>query len=112
MSKARQAARPLTRWVYFTENMYRDSAEQTEFTYNGVVYEKSDKLLDIEAGNKRINGILLLILFATFIFSIKFENIWIIAGYLLVAVAGEIIRWQRLPRDITDELTDTGRRTR
>lgn len=110
MSKKKQATNPLTRWRYFTENLYRDPTEMAEFEYNHIIYIKSDELMDIEDGNKRINWILLLALFVTFATSIHFQNIWIIAAYLVVAVLGEIIRWQRLPKDIMKHLTDSGRR--
>ena len=110
--KKKQSIVPLTRWRYFTENLYKDPAELAEFEYDHVVYLKSEELMDIEEGNKKIHWLLLLILFATFAISAKFQNIWFIAAYLIIAVAGEIWRWQRLPKDIMAHLTDTGRRKR
>ena len=112
MSKKKQATNPLTRWRYFTETLYKDPTELAEFEYNHVIYLKSDELMEIEDGNKKINWLLLIVLFATFAISAKFQNIWIIAAYLIVAVAGEIWRWQRLPKDIMAHLTDSGRRKR
>ena len=37
MSASREASVPLTRWQYFTKNLYRNAANETQFTYNKVI---------------------------------------------------------------------------
>ena len=108
--KEKQMLRPLNRWIYFTENLYRDPSDLSEFEYDHVIYYKSEELMEIEAGNKKINWVLLLILFVMFAVSIQFQNIWFVAGYLVVVILGQVWRWQRLPKDIMAHLTDSGRR--
>lgn len=102
--------RPLTRWAYFFKTLYSDGSSTMEFTYEKVVYVKSEELQRIEAANKRINGLLLLVLFAMFAIASQYQNIWIVIAYLVIVVAGQIVRLMRLPKNITAHLTDTGRR--
>ena len=101
---------PLTRWRYFTKTLYHDPAQKTESTYNGVVYEKSPQLQSIEDGNRRINGILLIVLCVMFITSIRWQNIVLVFVGMFIIVAGEGMRFSLLPKDIQSHLTDTGRR--
>ncbi len=100
----------LTRWRYFTKTLLCDPAQKAEFTYNGVVYEKSPQLRSIEEGNRRINGILLIVLCVMLITSIRWQNIVLVFVGLFIIAAGEGMRFSLLPRDIRSHLTDTGRR--
>lgn len=108
--KKKSYVKPLTRWVYFTKTLYGDSADTMEFTYDKVIYVKSEELQRIEADNRRINWLLLLCLFAMFLLASQLQNIWIVLLYLVIAVAGQAVRLMRLPKDILSHLTDTGRR--
>jgi hypothetical protein len=110
--KKKSAERPLTRWVYFTKTLYHDHASTTEFTYGKTIYTKSEKLQQIEAGNKRINTLLLLALFVMFYIGAQFQNMMVFLLYLILVVAGQGLRILHLPKDITAHLTDTGRRKR
>lgn len=111
-TKKKQQERPLTRWVYFTKTLYHDPASTMEFTYGKKIYVKSEKLQQIEADNKRINTLLLLALFVMFYIGAQFQNIWVFVLYLVVVVAGQVLRLVHLPKDITAHLTDSGRRKR
>ena len=55
MGKRREAQLKLTRWQYFTKNLYNNTATKTRFSYNKVVYLKSEELMDIETRSNRIN---------------------------------------------------------
>ena len=110
--KKKSSERPLTRWVYFTKTLYHDPAATTEFTYGKVIYTKSEQLQQIEADNKRINTVLLLALFAMFYLGAQYQQILFFLLYLVLVVAGQGIRLFHLPKDVTEHLTDTGRRKR
>lgn len=112
MSAPRESKVPLTRWQYFVKTLYHDPAKRTEFSYNKVIYFKSEELQDIEYGNSRINMGLLLLLLLIFLLTSKFHNVWILAVGMVFIVAGEVYRMLRLPKDIKAHLTDTGRRER
>lgn len=110
-SAPREARVPLTHWQYFTKTLYHNAAQRGEFSYNKVIYAKSETLRDIEYANSRLNmGLILLLI--TVLLATKLETAWIFAVGLVLIVAGEIWRLLRLPRDITAHLTDTGRRER
>lgn len=111
-TKKKQQERPLTRWVYFTKTLYHDPASTMEFTYGKKIYVKSEELQQIESDNKRINTLLLLALFVMFYIGAQFQNIWVFVLYLVVVVAGQVLRFVHLPKDITAHLTDSGRRKR
>ena len=42
MGKKKEQYCPLTRWRYFTKTLYHDPSATGEFTYDGVVYRKSE----------------------------------------------------------------------
>lgn len=111
-SAPREAKVPLTRWQYFVKTLYHDPAKRTTFSYNKVIYAKSDELMDIEFANSRINTALLLLLILMFVAVAKYQSAWFMLGGMLLIVAGEVYRMLRLPRDIKAHLTDTGRRER
>ena len=110
--KKKSPERPLTRWVYFTKTLYHDPAETTEFTYEKKIYVKSEELQDIEADNKRINTLLLLLLFVMFYVASQYQNILVFLLYFVLVVVGQSLRLAHLPKDIMSHLTDTGRRKR
>lgn len=111
-NKKKKAEISLTRWQYFTKTMYHDPAATAEFTYEKVIFIKSKELLQKEADNKRINTLLLLALFAMFAFSAKFQIIWILLMYFILVVAGQVLRFLNLPKNIMAHLEDSGRRKR
>lgn len=102
--------KPLTRWAYFIKTLYHDSAATMEFRYEKKIYVKSEELQQIDADNKRINTLLLLILFIMFAAAAQVQNIWIVIAYFVIVIVGQAMRLLRLPKDITAHLTDTGRR--
>lgn len=112
MGSKRESIVPLTRWQYFTKTLYHDPAAKTEFVYDKVIYAKSEELQRIEEGNRRINGLLLVLLCLVFLTAIKWQNIFFIVGCMAAIVVGEIVRLFRLPKDIHAHLADTGRRKR
>ena len=77
-----------------------------------MIYFKSEELQDIEAGNRRIHGLLLVVLCLVFLSAIKWQNIYFVVACMVVIVAGEAVRLLRLPKDIRAHLTDSGRRKR
>lgn len=109
--KKKSKGLPLNRWRYFTKTLYGQS-NGVEFTYEKVIYYKSEALMDIEYGNKRINAGLLLALFATFYFATELQNVWLVVAYFFLVVAGQAARLLRLPKDIMAHLEDSGRRQR
>ncbi len=111
-TKKKKYVKPLTRWVYFTKTLYHDPAATMEFTYEKVIYLKSEELQDKEQDNKRINTLLLLGLFLMFALAGYFHNILLMLVYLVLVVAGQVLRMLNLPKDIMAHLTDTGRRKR
>ena len=102
----------LNRWKYFTKNLYNNTAKSEKFSYEKVVYYKSEELMDIEYKSSRINVLLLLALVVMFLITSKVQNAWIVVAYLVVVVAGQIVRWVMLPKDISAHLTDSGLRGR
>ena len=114
MSKTKKKVyeKPLTRWEYFTKNLYNDSSSTMEFTFERKIYVKSEELQQIDADNKRINTLLLLALFAMFYAGSQFQKIWIFLLYFVLVIVGQGLRLLHLPKDIWAHLTDTGRRQR
>jgi len=112
MSKKKEQILPLTRWQYFFKALYHNAAATTEFTYDRVVYRKSQELQEIEQRSAKINYVLLVLLMAMFIFAVRLENIYIFLAYILLVIAGQIVRYCMLPKDIKAHLTDTGRRAK
>ena len=110
--KKKNYEKPLTRWAYFIKTLYHDSAATTEFTYNKKIYVKSEELQAIDADNKRINTVLLLVLFIMFGAISQLQNPWILVAYFFIVIAGEGVRLFHLPKNIMDHMTDTGRRQR
>lgn len=110
--KKKKYVRPLTRWVYFTKTLYHDPASTMEFTYEKVIYLKSEELQQKEQDNKRINTLLLLALFLMFGLAAKFQNVWFVLAFFVVVVVGQALRLMNLPKDVMSHLTDTGRRKR
>lgn len=112
MSASRERVVPLTRWQYFTKNLYRNGANDGSFTYNKVIYNKSEKLREIEGKSMKINYVLILLLLLMFVLTSRYQNIWFVLGYLLLTVVGQLIRALMLPRDISAYLEDSGYRER
>ena len=112
MSKKRERIVPLTRWQYFFKVLYYNAAATTEFTYNTVIYRKSEELQTIEQRSARINGLMLVLMLAMFALTARFQNIWFVVIYLVLVIIGQAVRYSMLPKNIMDHLTDTGRRTR
>ena len=112
MGKRREAQLKLTRWQYFTKNLYNNTATKTRFSYDKVVYLKSEELMGIEARSSRINVLLLLALVVMFLLTSKIHNVWIVIAYLVLVVAGQIVRLCMLPKDIQTHLTASGYRDR
>ena len=110
MGRKRERVAPLTRWQYFTKTLYSDAASRVEFEYDRVIYFKSEELQRIETGNRRIHGLLLVILCLVFLSAIRWQNIYFVVACMAIIVAGEAVRLLRLPKDIRAHLTDTGRR--
>lgn len=111
-SSPREATVPLTRWQYFTKNLYRNAANETRFSYNKVIYQKSAALQQIEQRSSRINAVLLLLLLAMFLLAERYQNVLIVVAYLVLVVIGEAVRLFMLPKDIKAHLEDTGYRER
>ncbi len=113
MAKSKREAQiPLTRWRYFTKNLYNNTATKSRFSYEKVVYIKSEELMDIEARSNKINVLLLLALVVMFLVTSKVQNILIVLAYMVLVVAGQIVRLCMLPKDIGAHLTDSGYRDR
>lgn len=112
MSASRERVVPLSRWQYFTKNLYRNGTNEGCFTYNKVIYNKSDKLREIEGKSMKVNYALILLLLLMFVLTSRYRNIWFVVGYLLLTVVGQLIRVFMLPRDITAHLEDSGYRER
>ncbi len=111
-TKKKKYVKPLTRWVYFTKTLYHDPAATMEFTYEKVIYVKSEELQNKEQDNKRINTLLLLGMFVMFYLAARLQSVWVVLVYLLLVVVGQVLRIRNLPKDIMSHLTDTGRRKR
>ncbi len=112
MGSKRERTVPLTRWQYFTKTLYHDAAAKAEFEYDKVIYLKSEELRRIEEGNRRINGVLLVLLCLIFLTAIRWQNIFFVVGCMVAIVIGQAVRFLRLPRDIRAHLVDSGRRKR
>ena len=112
MSASREASVPLTRWQYFTKNLYRNASNETQFIYNKVIYEKSEALQDIERRSGRINAVLLLLLLLMFLLAGRYHNIYLVVFYLVAVIVGEAARLLMLPKDIKAHLEDSGYRER
>lgn len=113
MAKSKREAQiPLTRWRYFTKNLYNNTATKSRFAYEKVIYLKSEELMDIEARSNKINVLLLLALVVMFLLTSRIQNVWIVIAYLVMAVAGQAVRLFMLPKDISAYLTDSGYRDR
>ena len=110
--KKKEQLLPLTRWQYFFKVLYYNAAETTEFTYNQVIYRKSEELQEIEQRSQKIHVLLLVLLMAMFVLVSRIHNIWIVIAYMVLVTIGEIVRYCMLPKDIKAHLTDTGRRAR
>ena len=111
-SSPREEYVPLTRWQYFTKNLYTNPAKERVFVYNKVVYEKSQELQDIEQRSSRVNYGLVLLLILMFILTSQFQQVYLVVAYLLLVIAGQAFRFLMLPKDISAHLTDTHRRER
>lgn len=112
MSAPREAMVPLTRWQYFTKTLYHNAARTALFTYNKVIYQKSEALQDIEEKSAKVNAVLLLLLILMFLLTSRYQNVWIVIAYLLLVIIGQVVRVCMLPKDIKAHLTDTNRRER
>ena len=99
MGKKKEQYCPLTRWQYFTKTLYHDPSSTGEFTYDGVVYRKSEALQTVES-----------LMFLAFVLATYFRSAMPLAAGILLIVAGQALRLSRLPKDILSHLTDTGRR--
>lgn len=110
--KRREAQLKLTRWQYFTKNLYNNTANKSRFPYNKVVYEKSEELMEIETRSSRINAMLLLALVAMFLLTSRVQSVWIVVAYLVLVVIGQVCRLLMLPKDIKAHLHDSGFRER
>ena len=109
-SAPREAKVKLTRWQYFVKTLYHNASATSEFSYNKVIYTKSEELQAIEQKSQRINMILLFLLFAMFLLATRYEQIWMVVAYLVIVVAAQAYRVSLLPKDIKAHLHDTGRR--
>ena len=54
MGKKKEQYCPLTRWRYFTKTLYHDPSATGEFSYDGVVYRKSEALQAVESRCLRV----------------------------------------------------------
>ena len=111
-SAPREAKVPLTRWQYFVKNLYQNSSNSSKFVYNKIIYDKSEELQAIDYKSQRIHLVLLLAMILLFIVTSKYQNAWFVALYLVVVVAGELVRLFMLPKDIMAHLKDNGYRER
>ena len=111
-SAPREAKVPLTRWQYFVKNLYQNSANSTRFTYNKIIYDKSEELQAIDYKSQRINLVLVLLLVLLFVVTSKYHNIIFVVAYLLLVIAGQLLRLFMLPKDIKAHLKDNGYRER
>ncbi len=111
-SAPREAKVPLTRWQYFIKNLYQNSANSGKFTYNKIIYDKSEELQAIDYKSQRVNLVLVLLLVVLFIVTSKYQNAWFVAAYIVLVIAGQIYRLLMLPKDIKAHLKDNGYRER
>ena len=111
-SAPREAKVPLTRWQYFTKNLYRNAASESQFTYDKVIYNKSEELQAVDQKSQKINLGLILLLILMFVLTSKFQQVGFVVAYLLLVIAGQIVRLCLLRKDIKAHLTDSGYRER
>ena len=111
-SAPREAKVPLTRWQYFVKNLYQNSANSGKFTYNKIIYDKSEELQAIDYKSQRINLILVLLLVLLFVVTSKYHNVIFVVLYLLAVMVGQAVRLFMLPKDIKAHLKDSGYRER
>ena len=109
-SAPREAKVKLTRWQYFVKTLYHNASATSEFTYNRIIYTKSQELQDIEQKSQKLNMYLVLLLFLMFTLATKFQQVWIVVAYFVIVVAAQAYRVSLLPKDIKAHLHDTGRR--
>lgn len=112
MSKKREADLPLTRSRYFFKALYHNAAATPEFAYNKRIYIKSRELREIEQKSARINYFLLMALVVMALLTSRYQNIWVVVIYLVAVVAGQVVRYAMLPKNIKDHLSDSGRMER
>jgi general stress protein CsbA len=110
--KKKDKGLPLNRWHYFFKTLYHNASATTEFTYDRVIYRKSEELQEIETRSGRIHIMLLVLLMAMFALVARIHNVWIVIIYMVLVTAGEIVRYCMLPKDIKAHLTDTGKRAK
>ena len=74
MGKKKEQYCPLTRWRYFTKTLYHDPSATGEFTYDGVVYRKSEALQAVESRNSRLQMGLVGLMFLAFVLATYFRS--------------------------------------
>ena len=111
-SSPREAKVPLTRWQYFVKNLYQNSSNSGSFTYNKVIYQKSEELQKIDYKSQRVNLILVLLLVVMFLVTSKYQKVIFVVLYLLAVIIGQAVRLFMLPKDIKAHLKDNGYRER
>ena len=85
MGKKKEQYCPLTRWRYFTKTLYHDPSATGEFTYDGVVYRKSEALQAVESRNSRLQMGLVGLMFLAFVLATYFRSAMpLAAGILLI----------------------------
>ena len=88
MGKKKEQYCPLTRWQYFTKTLYHDPSSTGEFTYDGVVYRKSEALQTVESRNSRLQMGLVGLMFLAFVLATYFRSAMPLAAGILLIVAG------------------------
>ena len=88
MGKKKEQYCPLTRWQYFTKTLYHDPSATGEFTYDGVVYRKSEALQTVESRNSRLQMGLVGLMFLAFVLATYFRSAMPLAAGILLIVAG------------------------
>ena len=111
-SAPREAKVPLTRWQYFVKNLYQNGGNSGKFTYNKIIYDKSEELQAIDYKSQRINLLLVLLLVVMFVVTSRYQNVVFVVIYLLAVIVGQAVRLFMLPKDIKAHLTDNGYRER
>ena len=92
MGKKKEQYCPLTRWQYFTKTLYHDPSSTGEFTYDGVVYRKSEALQTVESRNSRLQMGLVGLMFLAFVLATYFRSAMpLAAGILLIVAAVTIV---------------------
>ena len=92
MGKKKEQYCPLTRWQYFTKTLYHDPSATGEFTYDGVVYRKSEALQTVESRNSRLQMGLVGLMFLAFVLATYFRSAMPLAAGILLIVAGQALR--------------------